>query len=149
MLWEVKLFFTLGISNLNVMRYKTITTLSMLLGTVILLSAFMPKEEKKATNLKVLPKDISHEDLDKVMDGFKAALGVKCSFCHAASKDDPKHLDFASDAKPEKDIARSMMKMTYRINKKDFHVKDVYNTKAVLAVNCITCHRGQAHPDDK
>ncbi|WP_354301498.1 c-type cytochrome [Pedobacter sp. UYP1] len=131
------------------MRYKAIATLSVLVGTVVMLSGFMPKEEKKAANLKVLPKDISNEELDKVMDGFKAALGVKCNFCHAASKDDPKHLDFASDAKPEKEIARSMMKMTYRINKKYFHMKDVYNTKAVLAVNCITCHRGQAHPEDK
>ncbi|RAJ26054.1 c-type cytochrome [Pedobacter cryoconitis] len=131
------------------MRYKTIVTLSVVLGTVIMLSGFMPREEKRASNLKVLPKNISNEELDKVMDGFKAALGVKCNFCHAASADDPKHLDFASDAKPEKEIARSMMKMTYRINKKDFHIKDVYNPKAVLAVNCITCHRGQAHPDEK
>lgn len=143
------MFFILGISNSNAMRYKAIATLSVLVGTVVMLSGFMPKEEKKASNLKVLPKDISHEELDKVMDGFKTALGVKCSFCHAAGKDDPKHLDFASDAKPEKEIARSMMKMTYRINKKYFHIKDVYNTKAVLAVNCITCHRGQAHPEDK
>ncbi|MBB6270096.1 cytochrome c2 [Pedobacter cryoconitis] len=131
------------------MRYKAIVTLSALLGTVIMLSGFMPKEDKKASNLKVLPKDISAEDLDKVMDGFKVALGVKCNFCHAASKDDPKHLDFASDAKPEKEIARSMMKMTNRINKKYFHVKDVDGPKALLAVNCITCHRGQAHPDEK
>lgn len=143
------MFFILGISNPNAMSYKAIATLSVLVGTVVMLSGFMPKEEKKAANLKVLPRDISNEELDKVMDGFKAALGVKCNFCHAASKDDPKHLDFASDAKPEKEIARSMMKMTYRINKKYFHIKDVYNTKAVLAVNCITCHRGQAHPEDK
>ncbi len=37
------------------------------------------------------------------MDGFKAALGVKCSFCHAPSKDTAqKWPDFASDEKPEK-----------------------------------------------
>ncbi|QNK63451.1 c-type cytochrome [Pedobacter sp. PAMC26386] len=131
------------------MRYKAIITLSVLLLTVIALSGFMAPEQKKAMNLKVLPKDISHEDLDKIMDGYKAALGVKCNFCHAASKDDPKHLDFASDEKPEKDIARAMMKMTYRINKKSFHVKDANKPNAILAVNCITCHRGQAHPDDK
>ena len=46
-----------------------------------------PTEEHKYKNLKVLPKNISKEDLDKVMDGFKTALGVKCSFCHAPSKD--------------------------------------------------------------
>ncbi|MEJ0082894.1 MAG: c-type cytochrome [Puia sp.] len=55
------------------------------------------------------------------MDHFKAALGVKCSFCHAPSKDTAqKWPDFASDDKPEKLIARKMMKMTSKINKKFF-----------------------------
>ncbi|MBB6498459.1 c-type cytochrome [Pedobacter cryoconitis] len=129
------------------MRYKTIVTLSVLFTSVIVLSGFMPQAEKKASNLKVLPKDISHEDLDKIMDGYKAALGVKCNFCHAPSKDDPKHMDFASDAKPEKEIARNMMRMTNRINKKFFHVKNANEVKAVLAVNCVTCHNGKAHPE--
>lgn len=42
------------------MRYKKTITFSLLLGTVVMLSAFMPqqepKQEPKATNLKVLPK---------------------------------------------------------------------------------------------
>lgn len=130
------------------MRYKTILTLTILIVTVFLMSAFMPQQEaKKFTNLKVLPKDISPEDLDKVMDGFKAALGVKCNFCHAAGQSDPKHLDFASDAKPEKNIARGMMKMTSKINKKYFHIKSAEAPNAVLAVNCISCHNGKAHPE--
>jgi hypothetical protein len=46
----------------------------------------MPKQQEafKAKNLKVLPKNISKEDLDKVMDGFKASLGVRCNYCHAS-----------------------------------------------------------------
>ena len=44
------------------------------------------------------------------MDGFKAALGVRCNFCHAFNG----KTDFASDEKEEKGIARYMMKMTSR-----------------------------------
>src|SRR6476661_10429646 len=88
--------------------------------SLISLAATLPKQQDKepykAKNLKVLPKDISHEELDSIMDGFKAALGVKCGFCHATSKDDPKKLDFASDDKKHKIIAREMMKMTAKIN---------------------------------
>ncbi len=106
-----------------------------------------PPEEPKR-NLKVLPKNISKEDLDKVMDGFKAALGVKCNFCHAASKDTAvHHPDFPSDEKPEKNIARKMMLMTAKINKKFF--SDATNDKGEKAypISCITCHRGNPHPE--
>jgi cytochrome c553 len=131
------------------MRFRTGIILSILVFTVVLMSAFMPQPPKKASNLKVLPKDISHEELDKIMDGYKVALGVRCSFCHAADKNDPKHMDFASDAKPEKEIARDMMRMTIKINKKYFHIKDANDTRAVLAVSCFTCHNGNAHPENK
>ena len=33
------------------------------------------------------------------MDGFKAALGVKCNFCHGPSKTGPKKLDFVANGK--------------------------------------------------
>ena len=82
------------------------------------------------------------------MHNFNDALGVKCNFCHAPSKEDEKKMDFASDDKPEKSIARSMMKMTNRINKKFFHGKmKLGDTDAVLAVNCETCHHGEPHPE--
>ena len=130
------------------MRFKAVVVLSVLVATVVGMSSFMPKaEEKKGKNLKVLPKDISHEDLDKVMHGFNKALGVRCNFCHAPQKDDPKRMDFASDAKPEKERARMMMRMTSKINKKYFHVKGVSNPAAILAVSCATCHNGKAFPD--
>ena len=98
-------------------------------------------------NLKVLPKDISPEALDKVMDGFKEALGVKCNFCHVKSKEDPNEWDFAKDEKPEKDIARKMMRMTNRINKKYFHFNKSAGDEVLQAVTCTTCHRGSPHPD--
>ncbi len=129
------------------MKFKAFLILSFLIATVFLMSGFMPQPEtRKYVNLKVLPKDISKDELDSVMDGFKGALGVKCGFCHAPRKDDPKRLDFASDAKEEKETARMMMKMTAKLNKKYFHVKDANVPNAVLAVNCITCHRGNTDP---
>ncbi len=122
---------------------------------VILVSLFMvfgiaatkPPEEHKFKNLKVLPKNISPEDLDKVMDGFKEALGVKCGFCHAPSKDSTNHHpDFVSDDKPEKNIARSMMKMTSKINKKYFSYNKSEQGQALPTVECMTCHHGKEHP---
>jgi len=129
------------------MKSRTILTLSILLSIVVFMSAFMPvQQERVFKNLKVLPKNISKEDLDKVMDGFKTSLGVKCNFCHAPSETQKGKLDFASDAKPEKATARKMMLMTAKINKKFFHVDDVKNTNAMLPVSCITCHNGNEHP---
>jgi hypothetical protein len=114
------------------------------------IAATTAPEKHPKRNLKILPRDISHEDLDKVMDGFKAALGVKCNFCHAAFKDTSNHhLDFASDEKEEKNIARHMMLMTAKINKKFFSFNKDDNGKTVPAVSCITCHRGDPHPEAK
>jgi hypothetical protein len=99
-------------------------------------------------NLKVLNKNISHEELGKVMHDFNDALGVKCDFCHAPSKEPGGHPDFASDEKGEKKIAREMMKMTNKINKKFFHGKTKLGDKdALLAVGCATCHHGSPHPE--
>lgn len=109
----------------------------------------VPAPDSDFKNLKILPKDISHEQLGKIMHEFNTALGVKCNFCHAPSKDTANHHpDFASDEKPEKDIARSMMKMTVQINKKFFENKHAYIGDSTLAVTCVTCHHGTPHPED-
>ncbi|MDP4150895.1 MAG: c-type cytochrome [Bacteroidota bacterium] len=101
-------------------------------------------------NLKILPKDISKEDLGKTMDLWKNALGVKCGFCHAPTADSTSHhLDFASDAKPEKNIARHMYKMTAKINKKYFSFNKDEQGNTMPAVACMTCHRGSPHPEAK
>ena len=129
------------------MRFKTIATLAVLLLTVFAMSGFMPQQRQTSdSNLKVLSKDISPDDLYDMMEGFNTALGVKCNFCHAAKTDDPNKLDYASDAKPEKETTRAMIKMTMEINDKYFHITGPYTTKAVLSVNCITCHNGKTHP---
>ena len=99
------------------------------------------------TNLKVLPKAISSKDLQELMtDDFEDGLGVTCGFCHADAKDGH-GLDFASDAKPEKEIARAMMRMTIGINKKYFKIKHPQLGSAGLTVTCNTCHKGVPFPD--
>lgn len=132
------------------MTYKKTLTLLLIVAFGMGLSAFMPREtqskqEYRAENLKVLPKDISKDELDEVMDGFKVALGVKCGHCHAPRTDDPSKLDFASDAKIEKEITRKMMKMTAKINKKYFQRVD---ENGIMAnISCITCHNGNTSPE--
>lgn len=108
-----------------------------------------PKEEDTYVNLKVLPKNISSKDLQKIMvDDFEDGLGVSCNFCHSSDKNTGK-LDFASDEKPEKEIARSMMRMTIGINKKYFKIKHPMIGSDALTVTCNTCHNGVAFPDGK
>ena len=107
------------------------------------LAATRPAEPPTFKNLKVLPKDISHERLEGIMHGFNKALGVKCNFCHARGEDNK--MDFASDKKGEKEIARSMMRMTVKINKKFFHVRKPAIGDSISVVSCYTCHHGNAH----
>lgn len=117
-----------------------VITSGLILSIALCSLSMPPQEREKAKNLKVLPKDISHEELDSVMKGFKTALGVKCGFCHDPRKDDPKKLDFAGDNNEHKAIARDMMRMTARINKKYFKGIDP------MPVTCYTCHQGNKEP---
>jgi hypothetical protein len=98
-------------------------------------------------NLQVLPKDISTRDLQHIMvDEFQDGLGVGCGYCHATKKGTIL-LDYASDEKPEKEIARRMMKMTLEVNRNHFGVEEPKLGDMNLPVTCATCHRGSAHPE--
>jgi hypothetical protein len=131
------------------MQHKKLTILAALFALMIVGMAAVNPPDDGFKNLKVLPKNISHEDLDKVMDSWKAALGVHCNFCHAPSADTANHHpDFASDAKPEKNIARHMYKMTGKINKKYFSFAKDDKGASIAVVSCVTCHRGSPHPDE-
>lgn len=100
----------------------------------------------KPTNLQVLPKDISPEALITMMKGFTKALGVECSFCHVENPQ-TRRMNFASDAKPDKTIARTMISMTQEINAKYLStVNDPDATPAEKTVTCGTCHRGNSMP---
>lgn len=121
---------------------NTIVLAGSVLLSISLCSLSLPQQQQheKAKNLKVLPKNMSHEAVDSVMKGFKDALGVRCNYCHTASKEDPKKMDFASDDSEHKKIAREMMRMTQKLNKKYF------DNDQTMSVTCYTCHRGNKDP---
>jgi hypothetical protein len=101
----------------------------------------------KPTNLKVLPKDIAPEELVKIMRGYAAALGVECTFCHQAVPG-KRELNFASDAKEDKGIARIMIQMTHAMNEQ--YMSQVHDPDAMPEdkhVTCGTCHRGHQMPE--
>lgn len=125
------------------MKYTII--IAGLIGSVGLCAAKTSK--RSFGNLKVLPKDISSKDLQGIMaDDFEDGLGVSCGFCHASAA--AGHgLDFASDTKPEKEIARRMMRMTLDLNKKFFNVHKPRIGSNTLTITCATCHKGQAFPN--
>lgn len=101
----------------------------------------------KPVNLKVLPKDISPQDLMKIMHGFTGDLGVHCSFCHVEDEKAHTH-DFASDAKPEKNTARIMIQMTQAINGKYLaQISDPDLPPEGKSITCGTCHRGHNLPE--
>ncbi|HKI94534.1 MAG TPA: c-type cytochrome [Gemmatimonadales bacterium] len=120
-------------------------TAIVLLGGAAPLAAQVPDS---FTNLKVLPKNISREQLDRVMDSFTEGLGVRCDFCHV--RDTTKlvrgrpRMDFASDKKDHKKTARVMLRMVQDINAK-------YLTQleggSDIHVQCFTCHHGNKTPE--
>jgi len=125
------------------MKKKIITGIA---GIVVICVAAAAPPKNEYRNLKVLPKNISPKDMSKIMvDEMADALGVSCGFCHA-EKAGSHQLDYASDAKPEKEIGRQMMRMTLKINKSFFKIKHPALQDAALIITCNTCHHGQPFP---
>jgi Photosynthetic reaction centre cytochrome C subunit len=98
---------------------------------------------QKPTNLKVLPKDISGDEIDRLMHRFQQDLGVSCSYCHEVNTQ-TQQLDYASDEKPAKEIARLMIKMNDDINSK--YLAQVGDRRYAEPITCGNCHLGQVHP---
>lgn len=106
------------------------------------------------TNLQVLPKDMTGAQVREVMHHWSGDLGVECDTCHAAYADGRSGpngrpmLDFASDAKDQKKMARIMYTMM-ELDKKDYVAKvAAIDTMATPAapLTCGTCHRGNLDP---
>ncbi|HEX4577265.1 MAG TPA: c-type cytochrome [Edaphobacter sp.] len=97
------------------------------------------------TNLKVLPKSMTGDEINKLMHQYESDLGVDCEFCHARNAA-TKRNDFPSDANPLKDSARIMIKMTDDLNTK-YLTQIIGDHKPDVPITCGTCHRGMAHPE--
>lgn len=132
---------------------KLLIPIVLISGAITLASMTMinqqPQQQERVdppvTNLKVLPKKLTFRQVDHIMDNWSAALGVRCNFCHEPNVNG-KGMNFASDAKPEKQMAREMYLMSAKLNKKYFKdTKDSLGVAKLGSVNCYTCHRGVAH----
>ena len=113
-------------------------------------------------NLQVLPKETTQAQVVQGMQAFTAALGVQCAYCHVQAAAAPggrgdggggrggrgggaPAFDFASDDKPQKNVARQMMLMVRDINPKVVAATGK-GTDTAARVGCVTCHRGVAIP---
>ena len=97
--------------------------------------ASMPAESV-FTNIQVL-RGMPAGQLVQMMDtGFGRALGVTCGHCHQPGQ-------WASDAKPQKQISRGMWEMVRVANQQ---LRIMPNVPGTAVVNCTTCHRGQVKP---
>lgn len=106
-------------------------------------------------NLQILPRDIPRDELLAIMRTFTRSLGVRCNHCHVVTATEPKEvLDFPSDAKEEKRVARVMMQMTANINRTWLPRVEVAEGHPMPTADqiedqvvCWTCHRGKTEPD--
>ena len=127
--------------------FKKIKVLSVLAAFVFIgIAAVKQPVNENFKNLQVLPKNITTDSLDKIMDAFNVQLGVDCKFCHVKDKK-ADSLIFDKDDKPEKEITRKMMRMTMDINKKYFQFNEEVTAAQVQAVTCYTCHKGHPIPE--
>jgi hypothetical protein len=114
-------------------------------------------------NVQVLPKTLTRPELIAIMRTFTRGLGVRCNHCHVVTETTPEEkLDFPSDAKEEKRVARVMIQMTQQINgpwlerveeAEGHHEEEPAATSTEAAapaqprVACWTCHRGKTEPE--
>lgn len=149
---------------------KKILPLVLILGCTAMQSGSTPQATPATTpaatqsqfkNLQVFPRDIPRDELIASMRVFTRSLGVRCDHCHVVTATEPKQvLDFPSDAKEEKKIARVMLRMTTeanatwmpRVDAAEGHnepAKTIEPQDAVLSgrVGCWTCHRGKTEPE--
>ena len=98
----------------------------------------VPEDTRPATeaykNVQVLT-DVTAAQFLRTQYAITAWVSPKqgCAFCHAGT-------DYASNAKPEKAAARTMLRMTRHMN------ADWSSHVAPSGVTCFSCHRGQPMP---
>ena len=99
------------------------------------------------TNLQILPKNLTGEQVHEIMEKWEGELGTGCKTCHTASKElgpnGRPQINFADDSKDEKKTARKMYKMVEDINSN--YISQIDSSGA--PVTCGTCHRGHLSPE--
>jgi hypothetical protein len=90
-------------------------------------------------NVSTSLKDVPAGRFVVIMDkGYSRALGVSCAHCHVTTQWD-------SEEKPQKQIAREMVRMDSAINAG--YLAKIKNLKSKQPIiNCTTCHRGSPKP---
>src|SRR5690348_8825203 len=91
--------------------------------------------EKVFKNLQYLQNTRASQLLTIMDVGYSRGLGVTCTHCHVET-------DFASDKRPKR-AAREMAAMHRMINQQ---LAKMENLQSDRAINCSTCHRGEAVP---
>jgi len=95
-------------------------------------------------NLRVLPPNITHDELISTMRGIARSLGTKCNHCHVANPPGAaEEFDYPNDSKPEKNVARTMLRMVRNINGEYISKVNAHGQ----TVTCFTCHRGHTVPE--
>src|SRR5262245_18588449 len=127
------------------MRYRLLT-----IGAALALTTSAAAQQNappwKGKNLQFFPADIPRDVLTQRMREFSFALGVRCQYCHfggdGISFDG---VDFSSDAKPAKNKARAMLRMTDQVNR-TLLPQVPSRAEPRVQVECATCHRGLPLP---
>lgn len=97
-------------------------------------------------NVQVIPKNTPRQQVLGMMRGFAIALGVRCTYCHVGQEGGgPGSMNYPSDEKRTKVVARTMLRMVAAINA-DYIAKLPDGGNGGLEVKCATCHRGVPWP---
>ena len=137
--------------NLKAMTSRTLRSLLVVVAFVFAACAAMQQQKQQIRadegvfhNLQVFPQNITHDELISAMRGFTRGLGTRCDHCHQANPPGSKEqFDFASDAKPEKKVARTMLRMAQNANANYLSKVNEHGQ----TVTCWTCHHGHTVPE--
>ena len=125
---------------------------STLIVGLLAFSALGVASAQEYENLRVLPQDVSQDELSQAMLENLRGLGLPrrqnegCLHCHVGDMERPGDTwNWASDAKPEKVKARAMMVMVNEINREHL-AKLESRIDPPITVTCYTCHAGRTDP---
>ena len=96
-------------------------------------------------NVQVFAKNTPVVQVWGQMRNIAGGLGVECTFCHVGLEGARlEQIDFASDQKRNKLVARQMMRMVQEVNRRIDSIPS--RPTPGVTVSCVTCHRGVSRP---